>query len=126
MILSAVHGQGGFPLHRVSSLNGEFLVKTVISCIITAALLVSGLPVRAGDVAAGKALAPSCTACHGTSGISANPMWPNLAGQQPGYLAKQLRAFRDGTRTDPMMNPLTKNLSDEDIENLASYFSSLE
>jgi cytochrome c553 len=52
-------------------------------------------------------------------------MWPNLAGQQAGYLAKQLQAFRNGSRTDPMMNPMAKPLSDADINNLAAYYSSL-
>jgi cytochrome c553 len=52
-------------------------------------------------------------------------MWPNLAGQQPGYLVKQLRAFRDGTRSDPMMTPMATPLSDDDIANLAAYYNSL-
>jgi cytochrome c553 len=52
-------------------------------------------------------------------------MWPNLAGQKEGYLVKQLKAFRDGVRTDPMMSPMAKPLTDDDIENLAAYFSSL-
>lgn len=42
-----------------------------------------------------------------------------------GYLAKQLKAFRDGTRQDPMMAPMAKPLSDDDIANLAAYFNSL-
>ncbi|MCA1804068.1 MAG: hypothetical protein LC646_01580 [Xanthomonadaceae bacterium] len=46
-------------------------------------------------------------------------------GQHAPYLAKQMKAFRDGTRSDPMMSPMAKPLSDQDIENLAAYFSSL-
>ena len=79
----------------------------------------------AGDAAAGKARSATCAGCHGTAGISNNPLWPNLAGQQPGYLVKQLKAFRDGSRTDPMMGPMAKPLSDEDIANLAAWYSSL-
>jgi cytochrome c553 len=52
-------------------------------------------------------------------------MWPNLKGQKEGYLIKQLKAFRDGTRTDPMMSPMAKPLTDADIDNVAAYFSSL-
>jgi len=55
--------------------------------------------------------------------ISSNPLWPNLAGQKDGYLAKQMKAFRDGTRNDPMMSPMAKPLSDADIDNIAAYYS---
>jgi cytochrome c553 len=79
----------------------------------------------AGDAEAGKVKAASCAGCHGPEGVSSNPMWPNLAGQKEGYLVKQLKAFRDGVRTDPMMSPMAKPLTDDDIENLAAYFSSL-
>ncbi len=89
-------------------------------------LIAAAGPAWAGDAAAGKAKAAMCAGCHGSDGISLNPLWPNLAGQKEGYLIKQLRAFRDGTRKDPLMGPVAKNLSDEDIENLAAYFSSLK
>ena len=64
-------------------------------------------------------------ACHGANGISPNDIWPNLAGQKEGYLAKQLKAFRDGQRKDPMMAPMVAALSDADIADLAAYFASL-
>ncbi len=86
---------------------------------------ISGASMAAGDAAAGKAKAATCAGCHGAAGVSANPLWPNLAGQKDAYLVKQIKAFRDGTRTDPMMSPMAKPLSDADIENLAAYFSSL-
>ena len=70
-------------------------------------------------------LADTCAGCHGAAGISNNPLWPNLAGQKDAYLVKQMKAFRDGTRTDPMMSPMAKPLTDADIDNLAAYFSSL-
>ncbi|WP_297528669.1 c-type cytochrome [Thiohalobacter sp.] len=96
----------------------------VKSCVLGVSLSLP-LAAQAADIAAGKAKAASCAGCHGANGISNNPMWPNLAGQKAGYLAKQLRAFRDGTRQDPMMTPMAKPLSDADIENLAAYYSSL-
>ena len=99
-------------------------MKTITNIIIMTAMLGFGGSVLAGDAAAGKAKAASCAGCHGTNGISNNPMWPNLAGQQQGYLVKQLKAFRDGTRADPMMSPMAKPLSDADIENIAAYYSS--
>jgi cytochrome c553 len=71
-------------------------------------------------------VATTCIACHGSKGISPAPLWPNLAGQKREYLIKQINAFRDGSRKDPMMNPLAANLSEADIELIANYFSSLQ
>jgi cytochrome c553 len=97
-----------------------------ITCVIMLGALIGFTgSALAGDAAAGKTKSASCAGCHGANGISNNPMWPNLAGQQAGYLAKQLKAFRDDVRSDPMMSPMAKPLSDADIDNLAAYFSSL-
>jgi cytochrome c553 len=84
-----------------------------------------GVAYAGGDAVAGKAKFAVCAACHGAQGISNNPMWPNLAGQKDGYLVKQLTAFRDGTRKDPIMSPQASALSDADIANLAAYISGL-
>lgn len=88
--------------------------------------LLLSAPLMAADAAAGKAKAATCVACHGPEGVSVNPMWPNLAGQKEAYLAKQMRDFRDGRRNDPVMGPMAKGLSDEDIANLAAYYASLK
>ncbi|WP_218943577.1 c-type cytochrome [Exilibacterium tricleocarpae] len=85
----------------------------------------SGVAV-AGDAAAGKAKSGTCVACHGPKGISPNDIWPNLAGQKKGYLVKQMKAFRDGQRKDPVMSPMAAGLSDKDIENLAAYYSEMK
>jgi predicted CXXCH cytochrome family protein len=78
---------------------------------------------RAGDPAAGKALARNCTACHGETGIGSNPAWPSIAGQKPGYLVNVLKAFRAGLRKDPMMAGVARGLSDTDIANLAAHYA---
>jgi len=93
--------------------------------IALATLGLSFSPAQAGDAAAGKIKAAACAACHGANGISANDIWPNLAGQKEGYLALQIKAFRDGTRKNPMMSPMAAGLSDADIDNLAAYYASL-
>ena len=80
----------------------------------------------AGDAAAGKAKAASCVACHGANGISAVPTYPNLAGQKEAYLAKQMKAFKDKTRTDPTMNAMAAPLSDADIANISAYYAGLK
>jgi len=91
---------------------------------LVSVLVLTSTTALAGDVAAGKAKAAMCASCHGPTGISMSPLWPNLAGQKEQYLIKQIKAFRDGTRQDPMMAPMVAALSDEDIENLAAFYAS--
>ena len=93
--------------------------------IVTLALSAIGIHAYAADIEAGKAKSVTCAGCHGTAGVSAVPIYPNLAGQKAQYVEKQLKAFRDGTRKDPLMSPMAKPLSDGDIVNLAAYFESL-
>jgi len=101
-------------------------MKTFAGILLLGVVLGVAGGAAAGDAAAGKDKSAACTGCHGINGISNNPMWPNLAGQQEGYLVKQLRAFRDGIRDDPLMTPMAKTLSDSDIDNLAAYYSNLQ
>ncbi len=84
-----------------------------------------GAPALAADAEAGKAKAMPCASCHGDNGISVSPAIPNLAGQKPAYVTAQLKAFRGGTRTNPMMQAIASQLSDQDIDNLAAFWSSL-
>ena len=94
--------------------------------LAVAASLMFASPVFAGDAAAGKAKTGMCAACHGAAGISAVPMYPNLAGQKEAYLAKQLKDFKSGKRKDPVMAPMAMALSDEDMANIAAYYASLK
>ena len=72
-----------------------------------------------------KVLAAGCAACHGAEGISNNPAWPNLAGQKRGYLAAQIKAFRDGRRNNPLMNAAVRQLSDRQINRLAGFYADI-
>ncbi len=65
-----------------------------------------------------------CRTCHGDTGISVNNEWPNIAGQKPEFLLEELKKFRDGKRTDNLMSPIAKALSDVEIKMLSEYFSS--
>lgn len=99
-------------------------MKRKATVLLATSLMFFGANVFAGDAEAGKAKSTACAACHGADGASSNDLWPNLKGQKSGYLVKQIKAFRDGGRTDPMMAPMVKGLSDADIDNLAAYYSS--
>ena len=101
------------------------LTAALLTSVAAATLSFASMGASAGDAAAGKAKSMTCAGCHGANGISNNGMWPNLAGQKAGYLVKQLKAFRDGTRNDPIMSGMAKPLSDQDIDNLAAYYSGL-
>ena len=80
-----------------------------------------------GDAARGDRLASSCMACHGTEGRSNMPsMYPHLAGRDAQELADLLTAYRDGDIDEPQMTPQAQNLSDQDIADLAVYFSEQE
>ena len=88
-----------------------------------AALLVTPL-VHAADIEAGKAKVQSvCAACHGVTGISVSDAIPNLTGQKPAYLEAQLKALKDGTRKNPVMNAIATQLSGDDIANVAAFFA---
>lgn len=91
-------------------------------------LLAAALPgaALAGDAAAGRQKAQACAVCHGPVGIAVAPETPNLAGDPEGYLGRQLRAFRGGTRQHEVMSVMAKSLSDADIDDLAAWFSSIK
>lgn len=78
-----------------------------------------------GSAEAGKAKSITCTACHGPEGNSMAALWPNIAGQNAPYLLAQLKAFKDGSRQDPLMTAQTMLLSEQDMADLAVYFESL-
>lgn len=99
--------------------------KQIVALVAATALIASVNAMAAGDAAAGKTKAAACASCHGADGMSKAPTFPNLKGQKETYLAKQMKAFRDGTRKDPTMNGMSKTLTDADIDNLAAYYSKL-
>ena len=102
-------------------------MKHQILATTSALILVASANVAiAGDAAAGKAKAATCNACHGANGISAIPIYPNLAGQKQAYLIKQMKAFKDGTRKDPTMNAMLAPLSETDMANIAAYYAEMK
>lgn len=71
----------------------------------------------------GKEKSAACAACHGADGNSSNPLWPNLAGQHPAYIVKQLKAFKSGERQEASMTPMAAPLSEDDMEDIALYYA---
>lgn len=77
-----------------------------------------------GHYQAGKEKAAVCAACHGPNGQSTNPEWPSLAGQHASYLVKQLQDFKAGkTRSAPTMAPVVADLTEQDMKDLAVFYS---
>ena len=79
----------------------------------------------AADIAAGKAKAELCIACHGENGISQLENIPSLAAQPDLFIQWQLVFFRAGTRKNEQMQPIVEQLDNEDIRNLGAYFAQL-
>jgi cytochrome c553 len=72
---------------------------------------------------AGKEKSSACAGCHGENGNSMVSTFPKLAEQHASYLLKQLQAFKDGSRSDPMMSSIAQNLSDEESGEIAAFYS---
>ena len=105
-----------------SSMHGLLALLLVVALALAIAT-----PARAADTAAGKAKAGEvCLNCHGLNGISKLPDAPNLAGQPAQYLEAQLTAYRSGARQHEVMSIIAQDLTDEDIANLAAWYSEIK
>jgi cytochrome c553 len=99
----------------------------VLAIVLSPATGLVGSQAFAGDLMAGKAKAEvACQVCHGLDGKAVDPMVAHLSGQQKMYLIAQLDAYRSGKRHHEQMNIIAKMLSDDDIENLAEWYSSIK
>lgn len=76
-----------------------------------------------GDATAGAGKAAVCTACHGLNGNSVNPEWPVLAGQNAAYLREQIVSIKTAKRANPLMQPMVQGLTDQDVADLAAFYS---
>ncbi len=87
-----------------------------------AAALIAGAA-GAQDVDKGRKKAENCVGCHGPNGNSTLPQFPILAGQTARYIYLQLKDFKEGRRDEPQMEPFLKDLSREDMFDLAAFFA---
>lgn len=99
-------------------------IVLTMSSTIAFATESTALEVYSGNVDKGGIKSSTCIACHGADGNSSVTDYPKLAGQHPGYLTSTLKAYRDGSRANAVMQGMASALSDEDIADLAAYFSS--
>ncbi len=100
-------------------------MKKVLMFVLTGlAISITASAWAEGNAETGKTKSATCAACHGADGNSVNPEWPKLAGQHPDYIIKQLSNFKEGARVNASMAPMAKPLSEQDMADLAAYFSS--
>jgi len=100
-------------------------MRIALVAIMLAAAIACISPLRAADIAAGKAKAELCVGCHGENGISQMENMPSLAAQPDLFIQWQLVFFRAGTRKNEQMQPVVEQLNNEDIRNLGAYYASL-
>lgn len=112
---------------KLTIITGQSMKKIILPWVIG---LLASASVQAVDQAALEQTALTCSACHGQNGHAIMDIYPNIAGQNSNYLAKQLREFKaamtGGTgRVDPVMGGMAMGLSDEMIDALAEYYEAM-
>jgi cytochrome c553 len=103
---------------RTNSLRASLAGAVLLALACTGA--------HARDAAAGRAKSQVCMVCHGPVGVSTTPDAPHLAAQPAIYVAAQLRAYRAGTRKHEVMGVIARTLTDDDIDNLAAWYASIQ
>ncbi len=101
----------------------KFAAKAWFVPVLLVAAL-SGWSAAHADLQAGRQKAQMCATCHGAVGMATMANTPHLAGQPEVYLSEQLKNFRSGRRVHEMMTLIAKPLTDDDIQNLALWYSS--
>ncbi len=100
-----------------------------LALVLFTAIVTSSASIAAfaqGDAAAGQAKSALCATCHGADGNSELSINPKLAGQSAAYIAKQLQDYKSGARANATMAAMVGGLSDQDMLDLAAWFSSQE
>ena len=94
--------------------------------IIATALFVSSVGMAGGNAAAGQKKAEQvCQSCHGMDGQGIDDTYPKLAGQFADYMVKALQDYKTGARKNPIMMGFAASLTEQDMENVAAYYSRL-
>lgn len=109
---------------RISNKDMYPLSNKILFLFIVALMALPATAAARGNATMGEEKATTCAACHGKDGHSVDPNYPNLAGQHQSYLVKALSDYRAGRRTNVIMTGFAAQLSNQDIEDLASWYSS--
>ncbi|MDQ6627791.1 MAG: c-type cytochrome [Pseudomonadota bacterium] len=111
---------------RLGAAHGRRLRRGgAVAVLLSLAAAASAAPPAFEDTMAQRVLA--CTGCHGAQGrAAADGYYPRIAGKPAGYLANQLRNFRDGRRQYALMNGLVAPLDDAYLAQIADHFAALE
>jgi cytochrome c553 len=124
-----------FMWERIAIIRIQYNITT---CFVAIALLATttayagestgiiNLSTSNGDPVAGKSKSTLCQSCHGELGLSLEVLIPNLAGQYPEYITKQLRDFQSGARKNQFMSIIAKSIDDWDLPDIVTYFASQE
>lgn len=101
----------------------------ILSCLVSLTVAAADKLVL-GNAEEGKVKSALCSGCHGLNGEGkvmpdGQPAIPLLAGQIPGYFVKSVYDYKTDKRVDPVMNAISKGLTDVDIANLAAYYAGL-
>jgi len=100
-------------------------IRFCVRVLLLAMFAVGAAQAVEGDPVAGKEKSAMCQGCHGEDGMSVNPMCPNLAGQFPKYIEKQILDFQAEKRVDPIMTGMAQSIAEkQDARDMAAYFAS--
>jgi len=124
-LVIALHGyrdgdRSHITMHSQSESLSEQDMTDVAAYLAGKPLVASGKPGGAVPQAA-----QLCVTCHGQDGIAIAPIYPSLAGQHEDYLVRALNEYKHGGRKNPVMKGFAATLKDEDIAQIAAYFSRL-
>ncbi|MGI9224962.1 MAG: c-type cytochrome [Woeseiaceae bacterium] len=103
-------------------------IANLIATLSLTWVIFTPLAAAEGNAERGEKLGYTCLGCHGIDGYrNAYPSYrvPKLGGQKAAYLATAIQGYRDGTRAHPTMKAQASSLTDQDIEDLAAYLSSI-
>lgn len=99
--------------------------RTGHGCLLVALLVLAPQVVLGADPAAGRQKAGMCQTCHGIDGVGKMPDVPNIGGESAFYLMRQLEQFKSGERRHEQMSIIAQSLSEDDIADLAAWYSSI-
>jgi cytochrome c553 len=102
------------------------VARVAAAFAMTVGMFIASAPAISQDANVVRSLAATCTACHGTDGVSVGGVPPSLAGRTKDYLLQQLKDYKAGNRPATIMQQHAKGYSDEQLERIAAYFAAVK